>query len=258
MIPKEFWPEVKDFSYAVFKVADEIGNEYLKNRIQVKAIDLMEAGLDEDKLFLNTLKAVESLVEFGFRVGEITEQNQRALKDKIYDFEHLFLPEIKSFEVNSVLNLNNSEDEEDFDFLEEESEEDGSSENFSYDEEISEQDDVWSGEDDISLNGLNSNNEKTKDNEKEVMGVDDLSSEKISSEKNDEEGDENSRTKADERREKILDKVRQGGICFLKDLAEMFPDYSERTLRYDLEKLIADNKVEKIGSSGPGTFYRSI
>ncbi|MFA5173291.1 MAG: hypothetical protein WC435_02760 [Candidatus Paceibacterota bacterium] len=58
------------------------------------------------------------------------------------------------------------------------------------------------------------------------------------------------------RREDILNRIKQSGICFLKDLSTFFPNCSERTLRYDLEWLSKQKKVEKIGSSGPGTFYR--
>ncbi|MDD4761427.1 MAG: hypothetical protein PHZ25_00135 [Candidatus Pacebacteria bacterium] len=59
------------------------------------------------------------------------------------------------------------------------------------------------------------------------------------------------------RREDILNRIKQSGICFLKDLSVFFPNCSERTLRYDLEWLSKQKKVEKIGSSGPGTFYRA-
>ena len=61
-----------------------------------------------------------------------------------------------------------------------------------------------------------------------------------------------------DRRGKILVKIQQDGICFLKDIAVLFPEYSERTLRYDLEKLCEEGAIEKIGNSGPGTFYRSF
>lgn len=59
------------------------------------------------------------------------------------------------------------------------------------------------------------------------------------------------------RREEVLNKIKQSGICFLKDISSFFPNYSERTLRYDLEWLSKQGVVEKIGSSGPGTFYRA-
>lgn len=54
----------------------------------------------------------------------------------------------------------------------------------------------------------------------------------------------------------ILDRIRQKGYCRLKDIQESFPDTSERTLRYDLQHLIAEGLVERIGSGGPASFYR--
>ena len=54
----------------------------------------------------------------------------------------------------------------------------------------------------------------------------------------------------------ILEKLRQSGNCRLRDLQEVLPDCSERTLRYDLETLSARNLVERVGSGGPSVFYR--
>ena len=54
----------------------------------------------------------------------------------------------------------------------------------------------------------------------------------------------------------ILDKIRQNGNCKLKELQEVLPDCSERTIRYDLEDLIERNLVERIGSGGPAVSYR--
>lgn len=54
----------------------------------------------------------------------------------------------------------------------------------------------------------------------------------------------------------ILDRIRQKGYCRLKDIQESFPDSSERTLRYDLQNLIGQGLVERIGSGGPASFYR--
>ena len=53
----------------------------------------------------------------------------------------------------------------------------------------------------------------------------------------------------------ISEKIRQSGKANVKDLINQFPGVSERTLRYDLQKLCDQGVVEKIGSSGPGTSY---
>lgn len=50
---------------------------------------------------------------------------------------------------------------------------------------------------------------------------------------------------------------RQAG-CRMKDIIEAFPNVSERTLRYDLERLAEQGIVERVGQSGPATSYRAI
>jgi DNA-binding HxlR family transcriptional regulator len=54
----------------------------------------------------------------------------------------------------------------------------------------------------------------------------------------------------------ILDRIRQSGNCKLRDIQEILPDCSERTIRYDLEELIERNLVERIGAGGPAVSYR--
>jgi len=54
----------------------------------------------------------------------------------------------------------------------------------------------------------------------------------------------------------ILDRIRQSGNCKLKEIQDILPDCSERTIRYDLEELIERNLVERIGSGGPAVSYR--
>lgn len=54
----------------------------------------------------------------------------------------------------------------------------------------------------------------------------------------------------------ILDKIRQSGNCRMRDIQEVLPDTSERTIRYDLEDLIERNLIERIGNGGPSVYYR--
>ncbi len=59
------------------------------------------------------------------------------------------------------------------------------------------------------------------------------------------------------RQSAILEKIRQSdkGRAPLKDILAAFPDISERTMRYDLQKLCAQGLIERIGSGGPGSYY---
>lgn len=59
------------------------------------------------------------------------------------------------------------------------------------------------------------------------------------------------------RQSSILQRIRQSGSCRLRDIQAMFPETSERTLRYDLQTLVEQGLVEKIGNAGPLVFYRS-
>lgn len=73
------------------------------------------------------------------------------------------------------------------------------------------------------------------------------------------------------RQSAIVDRIRQfgnpssGGTglpagqagCRMKELQDAFPAVSERTLRYDLEKLVERGLIERVGPGGPATFYRA-
>lgn len=59
------------------------------------------------------------------------------------------------------------------------------------------------------------------------------------------------------RQSAILDKIRQseGQQIQLKDIIAAFPEVSERTMRYDLQKLCSQGLLVRIGSGGPGSYY---
>ncbi len=58
------------------------------------------------------------------------------------------------------------------------------------------------------------------------------------------------------RQTSIIDKIRQmDKPAQLKDLITLFPNISERTLRYDLTRACAEGRLERVGS-GPASFYR--
>ncbi|OGZ00509.1 MAG: hypothetical protein A2946_00880 [Candidatus Liptonbacteria bacterium RIFCSPLOWO2_01_FULL_53_13] len=58
-----------------------------------------------------------------------------------------------------------------------------------------------------------------------------------------------------QRRDTILGEIRKSGNCRIKELQDSLQNVSERTIRYDLEVLINDGIVERIGN-GPATYYR--
>lgn len=54
----------------------------------------------------------------------------------------------------------------------------------------------------------------------------------------------------------IINRIRQNHNCRLKDIQEFLPDSSERTIRYDLQDLIQQGTIVRIGSGGPATYYQ--
>jgi hypothetical protein len=64
--------------------------------------------------------------------------------------------------------------------------------------------------------------------------------------------------KAETRHNEIIEQLRNYGKneIQLKEIIAAFPNYSERTLRYDLKNLCEKGVIEKIGPGGPGTYYK--
>ena len=60
------------------------------------------------------------------------------------------------------------------------------------------------------------------------------------------------------RQSSILERIRQSGNCRMKDIQDILPDTSERTIRYDLQTLLEQNLIERVGIAGPSVFYRAI
>lgn len=69
---------------------------------------------------------------------------------------------------------------------------------------------------------------------------------------------------AEMRQSAIMKIIRQAGNpadgragCRMRDIIEALPNVSERTIRYDLERLSERGLVERIGQGGPSTAYRA-
>lgn len=55
----------------------------------------------------------------------------------------------------------------------------------------------------------------------------------------------------------ILQKVKDLGQTTTKELTTSFPEISERTIRFYLQKLVDSGSIDRIGSTGPGSAYRA-
>ncbi len=60
------------------------------------------------------------------------------------------------------------------------------------------------------------------------------------------------------RQSSIIETIRSGADASrrLKDILSEFNGVSERTIRYDLQKLCEKGAIERVGNGGPATFYR--
>jgi len=60
------------------------------------------------------------------------------------------------------------------------------------------------------------------------------------------------------RQSAILEKIKvfPGKSVQLKDIVSSFPGVSERTIRYDLQRLCAEGRIERVGQGGPATYYK--
>lgn len=55
----------------------------------------------------------------------------------------------------------------------------------------------------------------------------------------------------------ILQKVKELGQTTTKELTASFPEISERTIRFYLQKLVDNGSIDRVGSTGPGAAYRA-
>ena len=59
------------------------------------------------------------------------------------------------------------------------------------------------------------------------------------------------------RQSAILERIRQNGNCRLKEIQDVLPETSERTIRYDIQNLLEQGLIERLGNGGPATYYRA-
>jgi hypothetical protein len=61
---------------------------------------------------------------------------------------------------------------------------------------------------------------------------------------------------AADRQGRIVAAIRQNPNARMRDLLAALPGVSERTIRYDLERLVSSGTIEREGIGGPATWYR--
>ena len=229
-----FTQKAYEICYAVFRLGDAIKNSDLKTRLEKAGLDVLVASsLNNNNSLSRSLSLLEVLVIFSQGVGEIS-----------YPQTQILLREIGSF--NTAIRKSNSAIAElNMEELFQTSLQDNEAKpkaampmiirNEAHVNSVAESNNIGNVSNMSNINeqgysangngGLNGSGEKEKENS--VM-----------------------------RQSAILDIMRQVQNCRIKDLVAAFPGVSERTLRYDLQKLCEERVIERSGLGGPGTHYQ--
>lgn len=226
-----------EIAYAIFRVSHSTKRSVLTEHLETQVLELLRASSASDYQAVGAVlgfldKLVKLWIEFGpisFNNGQLITAEIENLSSAIAEYgKPLGLPDV---DLSSVFT------ERQFVISNQKS------------QEKKEESDSFSG---AGVFGENSNVYSASD----VAVHEDLASEREEVQQVRTEEDATKSPDPRMRQSAILDRIRQSGYCRLKDLISIMPDVSERTVRYDLQELIEQNLVERIGSSGPASFYR--
>ncbi len=212
-----------EISYAVFRIASRIGNVAFKEHLERQALSLLDAAAVENYAWVSIVsRAIEYLIRFGADVGFVHETNKE-----------IILNELNAIAVDVAGSLKP-----------------GMIEPVSLGDIFSGQEPLFKS---VSKFSGNPGSRQSAKIGNEVA----LNNPAIDPAK--ESGNTyavDSMLGPETRQSAILQKLRESGNCRMRDLQSILPDYSERTLRYDLQSLTEKNIIERIGSGGPAVYYR--
>lgn len=218
-----FTKKAHEICYAIFRLGDAIKNTDLRTRLEKASLDLLEAGsLNNNSSLSRSLSLLEMLVIFSQGIGEISYPQAQALLKEIGNF-------------NTAIRQSNSAIAE------------------------------------LNLEEFFPTNLPLQDKEQKPKSAMPMIIEKkaneaivektafplhMHTEPEQAENNEKDKENAAMRQSAIVDIMRQVNNCRIKDLVAAFPGVSERTLRYDLQKLCEEGIIERVGPGGPGTYYQ--
>ncbi len=207
---------------ALIKISVSTRRKEFRNRLEGLAFDLIAIlATDKHNEIIEKAKTVDNLIVFGEMLYEIETINAQTIREEVRSFveiiekTNLFNTAKELPDIKDIFAANNIEKTEEF--------KESGKNNKEYGNELG---------------------KKTKlpieDKENEIK-------DQIESElKN-----------AAIRQQKIIESITNSSKdkIQLKDIVNDFPNVSERTLRYDLQKLCSQGIIERIGQGGPGTKY---
>jgi hypothetical protein len=284
-----------EIAYALCRIGDGISNEVFGSVLTEKGVELLCVAVNhENGKIAESVSGLEYVVQLGAGVGYLGQSNVNTLlaefaellnavageeidqdgaprrTERDIDISDIFLPSIDapveealpdSFGGDSGVDEGDEIGEKWFDkkgirivgfeaapsLVEEKSVEDNSAEDQATEEVVS--------EDSLNFKKAPAVPLREGTNALNVLSVDPRLREDDSKSVDSSNGGFSASISSDIRQSAILNRIRQSGNCRIRDLQDLFPKWSERTLRYDVEALILKKLVERIGA-GSATFYR--
>jgi len=232
MLPKEFIKRSYSLSYATFRLSDGVNNPAIQQSIENTALKILVAGLEGDlSTSRKVIKELEYVVALGRDAGHIYPYAAELLLAEIQAFSE---DTSRSKIASDLKPRAASSPEEDISF-----------------EELFPSDAHPISQKEGPL-VQDPQQEELRESAQEEQSGNPAIADLMSSPALTQQGDESFIS----RKEKILNRIRQSGNCRMRDIQEVMGDVSERTLRYDLQRLVAEGLIERVGSGGPATYYR--
>lgn len=212
-----------ELAHALFRVARNMRHEGLRSRIEAWSITFLEsASLCHIESMSKDIHILEQLVILGEAVGEVPYQNSKILYAQFGMTKSAIQQQESMLVANSAIDAIFSHQI--------------SASELPINEYLKKQGIGHVGQ---TLNN-NTGNTETRPF---IIGISDDGSRALTS------------GSSDERRKMIVERIRQLGSAAMKDLVAAFPLVSERTIRYDLQKLCELMVLERSGNGGPASYY---
>ena len=224
MLPNNVILLVYRLAYSVFRTSELIRQKLLKEKLQNYSVDIIESSYSGNIVKLKSkLSSLKGIVSFSSDVGYISYEDKGVLVNFIENIEKEItetrgkITDIRGDlerEMTPPLFIDLKDDNK----------------------ESSLEKEVKNKKFNLSGLGKGNSSEDLPNNKENVLNFEGVlnnnSSEKSSEFRKIVRKDSSERVRkggTGERREKVLDKIKQSGICFLKDVADLFPEHSERT-----------------------------
>ncbi len=212
-----------ELCYALFRVASQVKHPSFADRLEERGLDLLESALNENCETAGLAsRTIEYLLRMGVDVNILNSNNVQVIINELRQFNSAIAELKNSAKVAATVNL----------------------------------DDVFSKLPVPTENHRTSQSVvQEKRGEEMAHGQNQNESSHVHA-NGENNGNGNGMVKSAMRKSAILEIIRQNSTCRLKNIQDTLPDASERTIRYDIQNLIEQGLIERIGNGGPATHYK--